>query len=224
MTTIPQRLTVSKETLEATPARVVRLLQGIGSSLLIRALLLPHGFTRATLEEGWHLLRDACGISDAPDEIDQVGVAEAVRTLDEWDERGFAIVRATLAHRLPQQASFLLSGIDAAEGAAAAVGVAVLLDRLDALESEPRRQETRDDDRAALALLAERGLDRVERDRLRALVEAVRRAVGSKETSTRTEEGNHLARLTRLRAWYEEWVAVCRVALRPELLKRVGLA
>lgn len=224
MTTIPQRLTVSKETLEATPARAVRLLQGAGSSLLIRALLLPHGFTRRDLEEGWHLLRDACGIHDGGDEIDQGALAHAVRELDTWDERGFAIVRATLAHRLPQQCSFLLAGIDAAEGSLAAVGVAALLDRLDALESDPRREATRDDDLDALGLLAQRGLDQAERDRLRAHVHTVRRALGSSDASTRTEDGNHLARLTRLRAWYEEWVAVCRVALRPELLKRVGLA
>jgi hypothetical protein len=222
-TTTPQRLTVSKETLEATPARAVRLIQGIGSSLLVRALLLPHGFTRADLEEGWSLLRDACGVSDAETEVDPAAAAEAVRTVDEWDERGFTIVRATISHRYPQQASFLLAGLDAAEGSAAAVGVASLLDRLDALESDPRREETRDDDLAALSLLAQRGLDQAERDRLRAHIDTVRRALGSSDGSTRTEEGNQLARLTRLRAWYDEWVAVCRVALRSELLKRVGL-
>lgn len=69
-TSTPQRLTVSKETLEATPARVVRMLQGIGSSLLIRSLLLPFGFTRADLDEGWSLLRDACGIADSDVELD----------------------------------------------------------------------------------------------------------------------------------------------------------
>ncbi|MBL9021956.1 MAG: hypothetical protein JNL21_07130 [Myxococcales bacterium] len=148
------------------------------------------------------------------------------RTLETYPERALAMLR-TLGTDNGIRATMLSYGYSDAE-----------LDRLDALESDPRREETRDDDLAALSLLrpvqrpgwgkrrgraAQRGLDGAERDRLRAHIDTVRRALGSNDGSTRTEEGNQLARLTRLRAWYDEWVAVCRVALRPELLKRVGL-
>ncbi len=73
------------------------------------------------------------------------------------------------------------------EGPAAAVGVATLLDRLDALASDPHREETREDDLATLELLGKRGLGDDERTRLRALVEVVRKA-------TATRDGKHAHR------------------------------
>ena len=62
------RLAIARESLEATPARATKLLRGIGSSLVIRSILLQVGLTRADLEEGWSLLRDACGLSDGYEE------------------------------------------------------------------------------------------------------------------------------------------------------------
>jgi hypothetical protein len=222
----PLKLAVSRETLEAAPVRAVRLLRGIGGSLVIRSLLLPFGFTKADLAEGWALLHDACGIVDVEDEEPSLTeAADAVRELDAWDERGFMLVRASVTHRFPPQALFLLAGLEAQEGPEAVAGVATLLDRLDALESDPRRQETRDDDHATLDLLAKRGLGPEQRAHLQRLVAIVRRTAGTPDTSTRTEEGNQLARLSRLRGWFDEWAEICRVVLRrPEHLIKVGLA
>ncbi len=220
------RLAIARESLEATPARATKLLRGIGSSLVIRSILLQVGLTRADLEEGWSLLRDACGLDAGyEEEPNSAEAADAIRTIDAWDEQGLMLVRATIAHRFPQQASFLLAGLSPHDGPEAVVGVATLLDRLDALDHDALREETREDDRATLELLAKRGLTADERARLRRLVTMVQRASGSPDASTRTAEGNDLARLTRLRAWFDEWSEICRVMLkRPEHLRRLGLA
>lgn len=219
-----QRLTLSRETLEATPARALKLLRGVGSSLVIRAILLQVGFTKADLEEGWQLLREACYLDDELAETASLDAAsEALRTLDAWDERGIVLVQATLSHRYPSQLALLLHGVTPKDGAEAVLGVALLLDRLDSLERDPGREDTRDDDHAALALLAKRGLDPAERARLRAAVNTVR-SVSGKPGSTLTEKGDDLARLTRLRAWYDEWSQIARVTLtRAEHLERMGL-
>lgn len=220
------RLAVARESLEATPVRAIKLLRGIGGSIVIRSILLPLGFTRADLEEGWSLLRDACSLGAGyEEEPNSAEAADAVRVLDAWDEQALVLVGATLTHRYPRQAGFLLAGLAPHEGPEAIVGVAKLLDRLDALENDPHREESRDDDHAALDLLAKRGITKDERGRLRALVRIVQRSAGVVDTDSRTAEGNDLARLVRLRAWYDEWSQICRVAVRrPELLRRLGLA
>ncbi len=220
------QLTYARETLEATPPRAVVLLRGIATSLTIRAHLSAVGFRRADLEEGWALLRDACELVDEelamPSEVD---VASAVTELDAWDERGFLIVEATLTHRYPPQARFLMAGLRATEGPAAVAGVASLLDRLDALERDPLREESREDDHAALAALSERGLGPDERARLRGLVTRVAEATRGAVANTRTEAGSQLARLTRLRAWFDEWAQLARAVLRrDEQLVHLGLA
>ena len=90
--------------------------------------LLQVGLTRADLEEGWSLLRDACGLSDGYEEEPSTAeAADAIRTIDAWDEQGLMLVRATIAHRFPQQASFLLAGLTPHDGPEAVVGVATLL-------------------------------------------------------------------------------------------------
>ncbi len=218
------RLALSRETLEATPGRALKLLRGIGSSLVIRATLLQVGFTRADLEEGWALLREACHVTASEDEPDLGASSQALCTLDAWDERGFVLVEATLSHRYPSQKNFLLSGLASAAGPEAAHGVAALLDRLDALESDATREEHREDDLAALELLAKRGLHAAERACLRELVRVVQLTTGA-AANTRTQAGEDLARLSRLRAWFDEWSALARVTLtRAEHLRRLGLA
>lgn len=220
------KLTYARETLEATPARAATLLFGIAKSNIIRAELGMVGLTSADLEEGLQLLRDCCALRRvASDPVDTAEVQSAITTLDAWDERALLIVRATLSHRFAAQARFLLSGLEAAQGPEAVSCISRLLARLDDLESDPRREETRLDDQAALAVLAARGLPPQERARLRGLVDLVNTATTGKTENPRTQEGETLAALTRLRVWYDEWADLCRAVLtRPSLLKRVGLA
>lgn len=218
-------LTYARATLDATPPRALKLIRGIAWSPAIRAQLATVGLTRADLEEGLNLILESCRMGlDAPEPIDPDAVRAALSELDAWDERGFLLVRATLAHRFPEQARFVLSGLEPSEGPEALAGVSRLLDRLDALEHDPRREETRLDDHAALEALAARGLHTEERARLRRLVDLVATSTTGRPEASRSAAGDELATLTRLRAWFDEWADLCRAVLtRPSQLQRLGL-
>lgn len=218
-------LTYARATLEATPPRALKLIRGISWSPAIRAQLAQVGLTRADLEEGLALIFDSCRLGlDVPEPVDVDAVRAAIVELDAWDERGFLLVRATLSHRFAEQARFVLAGLSPCDGPEAVQGVAVLLDRLDALAHDPRREESCLDDQAALDALAARGLGPDERARLRGLVNLVARATTGRAEGTRTAEGEQLAVLTRLRRWFDEWADLCRAVLtRPSQLARLGL-
>src|SRR5207253_3766573 len=135
-----------------------------------------------------------------------VAVRDAIRDLDAWDEDGFRVVRATLERRHPNLVATVLDGIGPSTGPESIVGVATLLDRLDALAKGKDK-----DGHAALALLAKRGLDGDERKRLRALVETAQSAstdgmadVATTAASRKAIEDAHQESLAALRAWYDE--------------------
>lgn len=217
--------TVTRETLEDTAGRVLKFLRGVGVSVPIRAALGHRGYTEADHEEGWALLHAASGYRPGePAAAVDGGVRDALRVLDAWDEDGFRIVRATLERRYPAQAKVVLDGIGPSTGPAAVLGVKALLDRLDALDKSKKP-----DDRAAVALLATRGIDAQERARLRALV--VRFEAGTEAPSTKVEQAqaaldaDHVKALIALRAWHDEWSEIARAAIkRRDHLVLLGLA
>lgn len=230
------QITVTKETLDQTPSRLLAFLSGVGMSDPIKLLLYARGYTEEEHHRGWALLHAASGFVDnakappATGGVMSTSVRDAIDTLDMWDEDGFGLLRSTLTHRFPEQASFVLTGLGPSKGAAAVVGVKQVLDRLDALESSPDRKATRKADHAALATLAARGIDRAERERLRALITVAEGAAEDPEgaarmSAQRTREEQHMKALVQARAFYEEWSGVARVVVkRRDQLMRLGLA
>ena len=156
------------------------------------------------------------------------GRLPAIKQLDDWDEGGFQIITASLRYRFPEQAAFLLTGLHASTGAAAVLGVKRLLDRLDALESSSERAATQQQDQAAVALLAQRGIDASERQRLRALIAVAESAPELSLPNAQAvaqAESDYLKGLMALRAWFEEWAGIAHVAIkRRDYLIRMGLA
>lgn len=222
---------VSRETLEAMPARVVVFLRAVGTNAAVRGALSARGYDEAEHQQGWALLHAASGFvpgaaGGAPAADGKV--AEAIATLDAWDEGGFRIARAALRRLHPAQATFVMTGLAPATGAAAVLGVKTFLDRLDALASSSGRAATRKDDHAALATLAKRGITRDERTRLRTLVEqaqAFTPVTTSDPKAEARQEKAYLASLVALRAWYEDWSDTARAVIkRRDHLIRLGLA
>jgi len=221
--------TVTRATLEDTPARALKLLLGIGTSSAVRDALEQRGFSADDRREGWSLLHELGGYPAAADQeadarVDTT-VRDAVSALDAWDEDGFRIIRATLGRRYPAQAQRVFDGLRPSAGAEAVLGVATLLDRLDALGKSKDK-----DDRAASALLATRGIDAKERRRLHDLVATAQSSpadAGASRDAALLEdaEAKRIAALVALRAWYEEWSAIARsVIKRRDRLFAVGLA
>lgn len=119
----------------------------------------------------------------------------------------------------------MLAGLDPAAGAV--LVVARLLERVDALESNPEREATREADQAALATLAQRGLTPAVREHLRQLVETAQLPARTEPAAPQDEtaEMGREEALVRLHAWFEEWSEVARVVVkRRDLLIRLGLA
>jgi hypothetical protein len=226
--TTPPAPTVGRETLQEAPLRALKLLRAIGTSLPIRASLAARGYGDDDHAEGWSLLHAASGFSPGNEaETIDVGVRDAIRELDAWDEDGFRIVRASLERRYPAIAATVLDGIGPSTGPASIVGVATLLDRLDGLAKGKDK-----DGHAAIALLAKRGIDGDERKRLRALVDAAQTApedgvadVATNAAARRAADDAHLRSLAALRAWHEEWAAIARASIkRRDHLILMGLA
>ena len=104
------------------------------------------------------------------------------------------------------------------------------MNRIDALEkgSDPARVEHKKDDKKAVDLLAERGLDKKERARLADLVKLALQPTATLPAVPEADAKRQAAReaaLTALKDWYEEWAAAARAVVKKRgYLIRMGLA
>lgn len=215
----------SRQVLDEAPTRAVRLLKTLGTHLQLRATLAARGYSDDDHREGWRLLHAAAGFNPqaaAPGAALAVPLDESVRAaiveLDATDEPLLRILRASLGRRFPEQAAFVLDGVEATQGAGAVVGVATILDRLDALAGDPARKKTRADDRKALDLVAQRGYAPERLKELRALV---KKAQSSPDASSATaaapapaDDPARVAALAALHAWWKEWSEIARAVIR----------
>jgi hypothetical protein len=215
----------SRQVLEEAPARALQFLRGAGTSIAVHAILAANGFTEAEHALGWQLIHKACNYGTGPDgaAIDY-RVRDAITECDAWDEPGVSRIDACLGRLHPAQRDFVLDGVAPATGAASVLVVATVLDRLDALENSPAREATRDADRAALATLAARRLDKAERERLRAVVTVAQGAPQS-SADLRAIDEQRTQDLYALYLWYHDWAVTARTLIkRRDHLIGLGLA
>lgn len=233
---MPQNTTqkYSNEVLEETPPRAAKLLNGIGAVPVIRTLMLQVGMTEDDIAEGSKLLL-ACwsqlpGTKTEKDTEEARKQREAVAELDQWDEPHFTRFSATLQRHYPSAGDYVFHNLAASTGIDAVAGVSTFLTRLDALEkgTDPQRADSKKDDKKAVALLAARGLDKDERDRLASLVEVALRPTTALADPPQDEGARAAARiqaLTALKDWYEEWATAARTVVKKRsYLIRMGLA
>lgn len=217
---------VSESVLEETPQRVLPFLRAIATRVEIRSAMAACGYTQAEHERGWKLLLDVSGYTTPsfPVTADQKARA-AIAELDGWDEPGFRRIRAALGRLHPEQEAFVFEGMAPGSGAASVVSVAMMLDRLDALESGADRAATRDADHAALATLSQRGIDGSERARLRELVNIAKTANLPVVTVSTAMPSDRLEKLKELHAWFADWSETARAVIRRrDYLIFMGLA
>ncbi|MDI3283222.1 hypothetical protein [Polyangium sp. 15x6] len=218
--------TLSRQTLEETPARVLAFLRGVGTSAVIRTALAGRGYSAEEHAQGWELLHRVSGYRDPKAaSTDDTDAQKAIAALDAWDEPNFRVSRAALERLHPAQAAFVFDGLEAQVGAGAVLSVRTFLDRLDALESAPERTATRNADLAALATLAKRGITKDERKRVRKLVESAQAMGAPAEADADSTAEARRADLVTLRAWFDDWSETARTAItRRDHLIRLGLA
>lgn len=217
----------SRQVLEELPPRSLKFLSALSKSTILYAALATRGYGESDHQEGWELLLQVTGFRRPPAApAESTAARDAAVEIDAWDEPNFRLIRAALDRRHPEQSLFVFEGLSASTGAGSVVGVATLLDRLDALQNSPERMATRDADHAALATLTKRGISQAERTRLRALVAiATTAAKTEEEASDAANEPPSNEALLRLHAWYGEWSEVARAVIkRRDHLIRLGLA
>jgi len=217
----------SEDTLEELPARVLKFLSGLGKFPAIRALVVPRGYDDAEHALGWRLLHDASGYAPAAPApaVDPV-VAAAYAALDAYDNENFPIFQGALRRLHPAQEKVVFAGLSAQQGAASVQAVATFLDRVEGLAASKEKA-----DQDALATLEKRGLGPDKRRELAALVETAR-GLGASPASPATPAaqagdavGDQVARLERLKAWYDDWAGCARkVVRRRDQLMALGLA
>jgi hypothetical protein len=221
---------VTRETLDQTPVRALALLRTIGTIPVVRHAMESRGYTDAVHREGWALLHAASGYGGASLQASLDGaVRDALVSLDNQDEDIFRTVKAGLKNRHPDQAKYVLEGIGPTTGAAVVVNVKILLERFDTLETGKERKATRTADHAAMATLAARGITTAKRKELAALVAKAEQPADTSdlasEEASAAQEQEHVAALTALRVWYEEWSEIAKVAVkRRDHLIRLGLS
>ena len=209
---------VTLETLEETPMRVTQFLLALATRPLARRLLERRGYDKREHQRGWRLLEKA-GSYESDEAITDLEVRDAIAEADRWDEPGIRIIRAAFT-RHPDARAAVLKGIEPVAGPAAVLNVAKLLERLNALEKTKEGQ-------AALATLAERGIDAAERGRMAALVKIAKRGTQPQpvDESDESKQEAYMQTLVELRDWYTEWAEVARINItRRDYLIALGLA
>ena len=221
----------SDQVLEDTPPRVTQLLGGMGAVTAIRTALYHAGLTDDQIDEGVAKLLDCLSIARSlqPPQDTPSAVAQRAATveLDATDEPLFRRARATLERHYPAAAEYLFrDNLKAAQGMDAVRGIATFLLRVEALEkgADPQRAASREDDRAAVALLAKRGIDAPYRASLDAKVKT---ALGptTPVVAPPVAPEERRRKLIELKRWYDEWAETAHAVItKRSYLIRLGLA
>lgn len=220
---------VTDRVLEQTPERVLKFILATRRHPHIYKLLFVRGYSASVAREAWQYIDrlggfDARGANTEGVEAtaDEKQVAKAMSDIDAWDEPHFGLIDTSLRRRFPEQHKFLFAGdLKPKVGPLSVASVRTMVSRLDELEDSAARKATRKEDRAALDLLAKRGIDKTERTKVLGWLAIVGDHkddlfVGSADTDaaealTETHRRNTLIKL---REWFEEWSGVARVAIK----------
>jgi hypothetical protein len=154
--------TLSQRQIERIVERAGKFLRAVGTRLEIWRLMAGAGYTAQEHQLGWSLFLDVCGFHASGEGRAPTGPAEAaIAELDHWDNPYFQRAHAALGRLYPRQETYLFDGgLLAASGVASVAAVKTFLERVAELRrgENPRREQLREEDRAACALLEQRGI------------------------------------------------------------------
>jgi hypothetical protein len=208
----------SNNELPESAMRALRFLNA-ATSPKIRAKLSTRGFDEAELAEGWRLLQGATGHTmevAAP----KPAQPTLLDLLDSWENEHFPIISASLKRNFPEIHDAVFLNLSQTEGPALLVTLPTLHERLVGLKKSK-------DGKAALALLAKRGIDEAV---LEALAELIAQATSIKpdvERRAAAEQTSKDARelaIKALDAYLDEWSALARQLITNKThLRQLGL-
>jgi hypothetical protein len=208
---------MARQTLGQKAYRSLKLLIGLRNPR-VTAAMVAHGFTPADLQDGLQRLGALTGMRM---NLHETKRDRAVVTgLDEFENTWFPVARATLAARYPEIGQVLFLNLSQYTGVEVVVSVSTFLERLEQMgkgEGDFGEQGPE-----ARKLLAQRGLTEKKVQEAQGQLEAI-----ATFSETPVQEGPSVeeqkAAEDRLWAWYLEWSAIARVAIKDgRLLRSLG--
>ena len=200
--------------------RVVDFLVGLGH-WRARAALQTQGFTAQDLEEGWARLRALSapgGIAFEP----VVLAPDLLGALQAFERRWYPVCEIVLRVNFPAVHAVVFHKLVRTEGTQVVAAIAVLLDRLEAVERPREEGGFGEEGRRARALLAKRKLTEEVIAEGRALLRQLGRApeAPSEEELDELDREARAAAEARLWSWYLEWSTLARLVIRDRSLLR----
>jgi hypothetical protein len=196
--------------------RLLKLLLGLGNRRALAALQ-ARGFQQSDMDEGWALLKKVVDVRF--DAMPAEASSTIVEEVDSWENKWFSVIDATLRRSFPEIHAQVLLNLSQTDGPPVILSVSTLLQRLDAL-----RAASDEPSKAAIAKLEQRGVTT-------AVLDEVRKLIASAATVTQpvvvapisTEEAAELAQENEEAMWayYLEWSAIARSAIKDKRLLRV---
>ena len=184
--------------------RVLYLLRGLGNPRAQRPLI-PYGFGPEIRKEGWRLLMAAsdtkldASVYVPPDPT-------VFESLDQWENHWFPIIRASLQRHYPAVAEQIFVNLTQTSGLEVAVSVATMVRRIRIAQREGSEEE-----QAAMAVLAERGLNEAELAKAEALLAQL--DTTPEPLPPEPDQTDRAAAEKAMWDWYLEWSTVARQAI-----------
>ena len=201
--------------------RMMTMLWAISSVPAIQKMMKAVGYTEEVHENAWVLLYRALRAT-RPWELEGEPVVvpqkAACAEVDAFEDKYIPLARLALERHCPEQAKYLFADLKRAEGGAVLGMVHTFLYRRRVLleGSDPDREPSRAADRAAMELLAGRGLiDDRKAEHLMALIEAATRMAPDPEVIVydQADEAAYLALMDEVHGWLGEWRESARIAV-----------
>ena len=210
---IMARLTYTQKT-----QRVLQFMVGIRNRRARRAMA-AHGFTEEDFDDGFDRLKATAKtrMDAEPEEVDP----RLVHLLDQWENRWYPVIEAVLRFNFPDVYERVFRNLRQTEGLEVIVTVGTLMDRLDTI-GLPADEGGLAEGPDALALLDKRGVKEDVLGEARGLLDQIG-SLEEDDPEVRDEaldEEAQAAAEARLWAWYLEWSAIARSAIRDRRLLR----
>jgi hypothetical protein len=200
------------------------------NSKLRRILMSQGGYTADEHTQGWSLLLGVLGYRNPlPRNVPESSpAAAAVVELDLYDGPHFARAQSALERSFPAQEQYVFHGLSPKTGFASVGAVKIFVDRISALRtgSDPARAATREEDRAAAELLAQRRIiDTDSEAHLRGLIAQATELAAALEEQPKPAPDERQTSARALDAWLKEWRESARALItRRDYQIMLGLA